>query len=871
MKRSSFAILALSAACAFPWSARAQMTPVEPNSPAASVETDSAVDETPTAWFVELQGAPTAAGGSSAAVDQEKKAFRTAAKDAGVRIVKERHSYGKLWNGLSVEVPKGDIGKLERMPEVKNVYPVIQMTLPKPEDEAGNEVNLSTAIGMTQADIAQSQLGLTGRGIRVAVMDTGIDYDHPDLGGCFGPGCRVEAGWDFVGDAYNNDSTLPGYNPVATPDAFPDDCAGHGTHVAGIIGANGAVRGVAPGVTFRAYRVFGCAGSTSSDIMLAAMERILDDGADVMNMSIGSGYQWPEYPTAKAADRLVSKGIVVVASAGNDGARGTYAIGAPGVGQKVIAVASFNNTALKVPVITVSPDGRKMGYTPATGAPPAPLSGTAPLARTGTSTAAADACNTLPAGSLSGKIALVRRGTCGFYDKAHNAQAAGATGVVIYNNAAGSITPNVTGAVAITIPVVAISAVDGNALDGRLAAGAVDLTWTTDTISQANPDPNLISSFSSYGLSPDLTLKPDLGAPGGAIRSTYPLEAGGYANLSGTSMASPHVAGAVALLLEARPHTSAEAVRSILQNSASPRPWWGNPTLGFLDNVHRQGAGMIQIADAIRATTRVEPGKLSLGELEAGAAPIVRTLTVSNDGPAPVTYDLGHTPALATGGSTYTPSFFAGFATATFSAATLTVPAGGTATVDVTLTPSAGLPDRSQYGGWVVLTPQGGGKAVRVPYAGFKGDYQSIQVLTPTANGFPWLAKLSNGSLFNQPAGATYTLQGDDAPFFVVHFEHQSQRLELEILDAATRQPVHPVFHNAIEQNNVSRNSQATGFFSLVWDGTRLHSSSGKGKTKDVPNGQYVIAIKVLKALGDPNNPAHWETWTSPVITIARP
>jgi subtilisin family serine protease len=82
------------------------------------------------------------------------------------------------------------------------------------------------------------------------------------------------------------------------------------------------------------------------------------------------------------------------------------------------------------------------------------------------------------------------------------------------------------------------------------------------------------------------TLLPDIGAPGGSIYSTYPLELGGHATLSGTSMASPHVAGAAALLLEARPYTRAEDVRGILQNSADPKNWWGNPGLGFLDNVH---------------------------------------------------------------------------------------------------------------------------------------------------------------------------------------------------------------------------------------------------------------------------------------------
>src|SRR5690606_31428828 len=114
----------------------------------------------------------------------------------------------------------------------------------------------------------------------------------------------------------NADDTSPTYNPVPSPDPNPDDCNGHGTHVAGIVGANGTVKGVAPEVTFGAYRVFGCDGSTTSDIMLAAMERAYKDGMQVLNMSIGSPYQWPQYPTAEAASRLVRKGMVVVASIG---------------------------------------------------------------------------------------------------------------------------------------------------------------------------------------------------------------------------------------------------------------------------------------------------------------------------------------------------------------------------------------------------------------------------------------------------------------------------------------------------------------------------------------------------------------------------
>lgn len=318
-------------------------------------------------WFVELSGAPTADGNSRNAVQAEKAAFRQAAAAARVRYT-ERRSFDVLFNGFSVEVGPGDRAKLAHLPGVKAMYPVEVIQAPNPEFVGGgNAADLATAIAMTGANIAQNTLGLTGAGVKVAVIDTGIDVDHLDLGGsgvtggASFPSVRIPVGWDFVGDAFNADSTSSSYNPNPVPDANPDDCNGHGTHVAGIVGANGGVTGVAPGVTFGAYRVFGCAGSTTGDIMIAAMERALADGMHVLNMSIGSSFQWPQYPTAQAADRLVNKGMVVVASIGNSGANGLYAAGAPGVGKKVIGVASFDNTAVTLSTFTVSPDATPIG------------------------------------------------------------------------------------------------------------------------------------------------------------------------------------------------------------------------------------------------------------------------------------------------------------------------------------------------------------------------------------------------------------------------------------------------------------------------------------------------------------------------------
>jgi minor extracellular serine protease Vpr len=302
---------------------------------------DVAVDETSRLWFVELASAPMADGSSATTLNAEKDAFRAAAASEGLQY-QERYSYSTLWNGVSVEINASDVSRLARVPGVKAVYPVVKFTPPNPSVNSG--MDLITAIKQTGADIAQNALGLTGKGVKVAVMDTGIDFDHPDLGGCFGPGCRVVTGFDFVGDAFNADDTSPTFNPIPVPDPIPDDCNGHGTHVAGIVGANGAIRGVAPEVTFGAYRVFGCDGSTTSEIMIAAMERALFDKMQILNMSIGAAFQWPQYPTAVAASRLVNKGMIVVTSIGNSGASGLYSASAPGVGKNVIGTASFDNT-----------------------------------------------------------------------------------------------------------------------------------------------------------------------------------------------------------------------------------------------------------------------------------------------------------------------------------------------------------------------------------------------------------------------------------------------------------------------------------------------------------------------------------------------
>jgi subtilisin family serine protease len=826
-------------------------------------------------WFVELSSPPTADGTPLTVVRREKAAFRSAAAAAGISY-RERRSFDVLFNGFSVEVTPAQRLAIGRLPGVKAMYRVEKIPAPQPRaGGAGAAPDLVAAIKMTGADVAQNTLGLSGRGVKVGIIDTGIDIDHPAFGGLGTngttsfPSARIVAGYDFVGDAYDE-----GTNPNPVEDPIPDDCAGHGTHVAGIVGADGGgLKGVAPGVTFGAYRVFGCDGTTASDILIAAMERALADGMHVVNQSLGSGRQWPQYPTAQASTRLVNKGVVMVASIGNNGPGGSqpdalFAAGAPGVGSKVIGVASYDNAQRS---FTVS--GTPYGFSAATGAPLPPTSGILLMARTGTTTTADDACSPLPAGSLASRAALIRRGTCSFFIKATNAQNAGAAAVVLYNNVAGGLGGvTVAGTPAITIPVVGITDAQGAALDALIASAPTSLIWTDDYVAWPHGTGGLISGFSSFGPAPDLSFKPNIGAPGGGIVSSYPLEKEGIATLSGTSMSSPHVAGGVALILEANPRIPSNGMLARLQNSAKPKPWSGNPGLGFLDFAHRQGAGMLDIVGTVQATTRIEPSQIALGESEAG--PKTVRLTVKNESTSTVTYELGHDAALASGpntqsGATYNiTGTFDAPATVAFSTPSIVVPAKGSAFVDVTIAAHAGLPDRSIYGGYVTLSPPGGSADYRVPFVGFKGDYQSTQVLTPTANGFPWLAKLSGGFYTNWPAGATFTMADDDIPYFLLHLDHQPRRIRLEAFDAATGK----AWHRVSDEEYVARNSTPAGFFAYPWDG---HTFQGTGKQANksiqVPNGRYVVRVSVLKALGNENNPAHWETWTSPTITIARP
>ncbi len=160
------------------------------------------------------------------------------------------------------------------------------------------------------------ELGYKGDNVIVAIVDSGVDYGHPALGGGFGPGFKVESGYDLVGDDY----VLGG---PYVPDNDPNDCAGHGTHVAGIIGSSyEVVLGVAPSARLRSYKVFGCGTSTYEDVIIEAFIMAYEDGADVINASLGCNQGFPDGPLAIVTSTIQAAGVFVAVAAGNAGETG---------------------------------------------------------------------------------------------------------------------------------------------------------------------------------------------------------------------------------------------------------------------------------------------------------------------------------------------------------------------------------------------------------------------------------------------------------------------------------------------------------------------------------------------------------------------
>ncbi len=563
------------------------------------------------------------------AVDNQQRALRPALEARGARVV------GSLRvgvNGLRLRVKPSELAALRALPGVRSVGWVTRY-----------RPLLQDSVPWVGAPAVQQKVA-GGKGVSIAIIDSGIDYTHADFGGSgdptdfatndpdvIEPGTfptrKVAFGYDFAGTLYDADSDDSALNtPVPDPD--PIDENAHGTHVAGIaagIGVPGSVgRGVANAATLWSLKVFGQDGS--SEVVSEAVELALDpnrdgsvdDHADVINLSLGSDYGDANDPTAIATQNAAELGVIVVAAAGNSGDV-PYVHSSPAIAPAVISVAASVPGRDAASFVVNTPASEAGPFAALEGDGPARVKDVAPLAGTLVPADPLDACGPLTNGAaIAGEFAFVIRGTCSFDAKYTNAEAAGARAIVVFNDGTSPtrVDPITMGGISPTrtIPGVMIASTKGLALLAASEAGAAVTATLGIAFNVFFAD--TIASFSSRGPGASSVGKPDVSAPGDEITSAGIGGGSAPLVLGGTSMAAPHVAGEAALLHALHPRLDPSAIKALIQNATVAS------LVGGLDGdspfaVARQGTGVIRVDAAARLTSFASPASVSFGRVEA--------------------------------------------------------------------------------------------------------------------------------------------------------------------------------------------------------------------------------------------------------------
>ena len=424
---------------------------------------------------------------------------------------------------------------------IVSICTVLVTTQLQTQDEISTLVNNSGPhIGTTVAH----NYGLDGSGIIVSVIDTGVDFTHPDLLG-LGLEGKVIGGYDFI----DNDET-------------PEDSNGHGTQVAGIIASNGELKGIAPNSKILAYRVSEDGESVSSNLIIKAIEKSIEDNANIINISLGINQ------TNTKLDQVVTKAvqnnIFVVTAAGNFGPESST-IGSPAINPDVITTgATFNDVSSSL-VSTFKIKEQQFNIFPMVGTQPLeePITAQIIFGKYGRA-------QDISAIDVEGSILLVERGSdiedeiVFFSDKEKNASDSGAKAIVVYNSEPGIffgelIHEFVDEDYNPTIPTLSMSREDGLVIKQMLQShtkGTLDVFY----------HPDFVAFFSSRGPVSPFYMKPDIVAPGAFINTTNP--GGNYKIVSGTSFAAPHVAGTAALVLQKNPQLTPEELKSILMTTS---------------------------------------------------------------------------------------------------------------------------------------------------------------------------------------------------------------------------------------------------------------------------------------------------------------
>jgi minor extracellular serine protease Vpr len=656
-------------------------------------------------------GAPRSAGGAAqpfalqVAQIRERISARAAVTALGGTVNAE---FRYLFNGLRIHIPATQLEALRANPHIADVqlvtrYKRMTVTGGAVSDRGGVAPSNGGAATEVQAknvwaQTKKSKAG-TGDGVKVAVIDTGIDYTHDDFvrnGDVTFPTAKVVAGYDLVGDDYAPGEG--GYSEIPVPDSDPLDCSianggGHGTHVAGTIAgygikSNGDTYGISPSERYTAtlntstfilapgmaplasliaIRVFGCDGAT--ELTADGIEKAVALGANVINLSLGSPYGIKGGAEQAAINAAEKAGVTVVIAGGNEGSE-PFLVGSPSTEDGAISVAALDDRA--------SYPGAKLTFGSAVlgGADPVAFSNTNVFDLTSPTVAApikslftiADpaayslGCPTVgddgtsygpllwdDTADLAGKIVVLRRGTCTFKEKVDAMIAEGAVGVIILQSTSVLSTdqasypsfqgPNTPTAL---IPVLMLNGAGETALAAALTDATTPLEGANVSISAlsagiANPNYHTVAEFSSGGPRwGDLALKPELAAPGVDIVSAASGSTDGVAWFSGTSMATPVVAGVAALVKQANPKWTPALIKSALINTAK--------SVGSEIPLRSVGAGRVNALNAVKAKVTIDAGPnatMSFGMVYGDASAVItksQTFKLTNSGTSSVTY-----------------------------------------------------------------------------------------------------------------------------------------------------------------------------------------------------------------------------------------
>ncbi|MBG9452380.1 hypothetical protein ABE67_24290 [Cytobacillus firmus] len=522
------------------------------------------------------------------------------------------HTYKRAYNGVALKLPADQVRLLLESDVVQAVYKSQTFTVDPVQKELPSDVEreVTTSVESTpylKIDKLHKE-GITGEGVKVAVLDTGIDYNHPDLKDAY------KGGYDFVdNDNDPMEATYEDWKKTNNPEFSPYGSAyytSHGTHVSGTItGQNKndsevSVVGVAPDADLYVYRVLGPYGTGTSEGVIAGIEKAVEDGMDVMNLSLGATVNDPYYPTSTAINYAVLNGVTAVVSAGNSGP-GAHTVGSPGTAALALTVGA-SDVPVELTAFTGSITGNWSTELISMGRSFADEFSSLNGKSLGIVDVGLGAKEDYTGKEVEGKIAFVQRGNFALNDKIKFAKEHGAKAVILYNNTDGQLGINL-GESPQFVPAFSMTKAAGEQLKEKIAQG--NTTFTFSNMKELKSEGDKLADFSSRGpVNNNYDIKPEVVAPGVSVLSTFPSYMidpenqedykYAYARLSGTSMAAPHTAGIAALLLEENPDLDPDDIKTILMNTADP--------MNGEYSLYEVGAGRVDPYQAIHGEMKMQ-------------------------------------------------------------------------------------------------------------------------------------------------------------------------------------------------------------------------------------------------------------------------